>query len=66
LKAARGAVSASGATSFASPRGGRPLVIVKAMPAARSRRTASIVRSVRGLALRHEGPVDVRDEQLDH
>ena len=50
LNAAIGVVSPSGPTSIAIPRGGRPLVIASATPAARSRATASHAPAVSRLS----------------
>ena len=50
LNAASGVSSASGSTSIAMPRGGRPLVTANVIPASRSLPTAAIARSVRTLS----------------
>src|ERR1700678_4072106 len=50
LKAAIGVLRFSGSISIDMPRGGRPLVIAKRIPASPSLRTASTARSVRTLS----------------
>src|ERR1700722_10316503 len=50
LKAAIGVVSWSGSMSIDMPRGGRPLVMAKSIPACLSFATAAMARSVRTLS----------------
>ena len=51
LKPAIGVRSASGSINIAMPRGGRPLVIAKAIPAAASAFTAAAAREVSTLSV---------------
>ena len=66
LNAAIGDSRASGSTSIDIPRGGRPLVTAKAIPAAWSSWTAAIERVAERLVRPDERPVDVREHEADH
>ena len=65
LKPAIGVRSASGSINIAMPRGGRPLVIAKAIPAACSAFTAATARVRQHLLRGDEGAVDIGQDERD-